>query len=177
MRTYSLFLLGTMALLRASAHAQVRPEFSGEWVRVDSTAEQRSVAAVGDAAFRVGNMGSGWGSPLTLRLDADRLIVEYTHFGTYDLQPKVRFVYALDGSESRNTVMIGHAASVLQSRTVLRDNTLVVTTMYPGPGPRDGSVLRQTLTLESPTSLVIESRYAGTTPNAWVITRTRYTKR
>src|SRR5262245_19540043 len=95
------------------AGAQSRPDCSGDGTRVGS-AEQRSVASVGDAAFRVGNMGSGWGSPLTLRQADNQLVVEYTHFGTYDLQPKLRFTYALDGAESRNAVMIGHAEELLR---------------------------------------------------------------
>jgi hypothetical protein len=140
--------------------AQVRPDFSGDWTRVDS-AEQRSVAAVGDAAFRVGNMGSGWGSPLSLRQEGNRLVVEYTQFSTYDLQPRLRFVYALDGSESRNAVNIGHAEEVLRSRTTWRDNTLVITTIY--PAPTGTTEVRQALTLESPTSLIVETTRGSTT--------------
>ena len=149
-------------------HAQSRPDFSGEWTRVDSTTEQRSVAAVGDAAFRVGDMGSGWGSPLSLRQQGNQLVAEYTHFSTYDLQPKLRFVYALDGSESRNVVMIGHAESMLRSRATWRDSTLVVTTVYPGPSGT--TEVRQVLTLTSPATMLIETTRGGST------TRTRYRK-
>src|SRR5687767_2974252 len=105
-----------MAVLLGSASiasAQARPDFSGEWIHADSVAEQRSVAAVGDAGFRVGTMGSGWGSPLALRQQANGLVVEYAFFRTYDLQPRLSFTFTLDGSESRNAVMIGHAESVL----------------------------------------------------------------
>lgn len=155
--------------------AQSRPDFSGEWVRSDS-AEQRSVAAVGDASFRVGTMGSGWGSPLTIRQEATLLIVEYTHFGTYDLQPKLRLVYPLDGSESRNTIMIGHADAVLRSRTVWRDSTLVITTTYPGAAGTGTSEVRQSLTLESPTSLIVETTRSGATGSAPMVLRTTYRK-
>ena len=150
------------------AQAQSRPDFTGEWTRVDSTSEQRSVAAVGDAAFRVGDMGSGWGSPLTLRQQGNQLVAEYTHFSTYDLQPKLRFVYALDGSESRNAIMIGHAESMLRSRATWRDSMLVVTTAYPGPS--GATEVRQVLTITSPTTLLIETTRGATT------TRTRYRK-
>ena len=155
------------------AHAQARPDYSGEWTRVDST-EQRSVAAVGDAAFRVGNMGSGWGSPLTLRQQGNELVVEYAHFGTYDLQPRLRFAYALDGTESRNAIMIGHAEAVLRSRAMWRDSTLVITTVYPAPGGT--TEVTQSLTLSSPTSLIVETTRsgAGSRPS---VTRTTYAKR
>ena len=152
-------------------HAQIRPDFSGEWTRVDSVSEQRSVASVGDAAFRVGDMGTGWGSPLTLHQQGNQLVVEYTHFSTYDLQPKLRFVYTLDGSESRNVIMIGHAESVGRSRTAWRDSTLVITTIWPAPQGMNGPTeVRQALILESPTSLLIETTRGAST------TRARYRK-
>ena len=154
----------------ATASAQARPDFSGEWVRADS-AEQRSVATVGDGAFRVGTMGSGWGSPLTLRQAANRLQVEYTFFGTYDLQPRLSFTFALDGSESRNSVMIGHTASMLRSRTSWRGDTLVITTQFPAPAGATEAVVRHTLTRESPTSLVIEATRGGSAPIRSVYTR------
>ena len=150
------------------AGAQARPDFSGEWTRVDSTTEQRSVASVGDAAFRVGNMGSGWGSPLSLKQQGNQLVVEYTHFGTYDLQPRLRFAYALDGSESRNALNIGHTEEMLRSRAMWRDSTLVITTIYPAPSGT--TEVRHALTLESPTSLLIETTRGPTT------TRTVYRK-
>ncbi len=155
----------------ATGSAQARPDFSGEWVRADS-AEQRSVATVGDGAFRVGTMGSGWGSPLTLRQAANRLQVEYTFFGTYDLQPRLSFTFALDGSESRNPVMIGHSESILRSRTSWRGDTLVITTQFPAPAGATEAVVRQALTLESATSLVIESTRGSSAP-----IRSVYTKR
>ena len=153
--------------------AQTRPDFSGEWVRADSSAEQRSVATVGDAGFRVGNMGSGWGSPLTLRGSANRLVVEYAFFGTYDLQPRLSFTFALDGSESRNAVMIGHTESVLRSRTAWRGDTLVITTQYTAPTGATEAIVHQALSLASPTSLVVETtRGTGSAP-----IRTTYSKR
>jgi hypothetical protein len=157
-----------LAIAANPMQAQSRPDFSGEWIRSDS-AEQRSVASVGDAAFRVGNMGSGWGSPLTIRQDGNGLTIEYVHFGTYDLQPKLKLTFALDGSETRNTVMIGHAETVLRSRVEWRDGTLVITTSY--PGPNGASDVRQVLILESPTSLVIE-----TTRPTQAVMRTTYRK-
>lgn len=161
--------VAALFVLAGSASAQARPDFSGEWTRVDS-AEQRSVAAVGDAAFRVGTMGSALGSPLTIRQQGNQLVVAYPYFGTYDLQPPLRFVYALDGSETRNTLMIGHAESVLRSRATWRDSALVITTVFPAP---DGSAeLRQSLRLESLTVLIVETMRPGSTP-----VLTRFSKR
>ena len=168
-----LALLG-LALPLHVVRSQSRPDFSGEWTRVDSATEQRSVAAVGDASFRVGNMGSGWGSPLTLRQEGNRLVVEYSHFSTYDLQPKLRFVYALDGSESRNTVMIGHAESVLRSRATWSDSSLVITTTFAVPPGVAGGDVRHVLILTSSTSLIVETTRPGIAPTT---VRTIYTRR
>ena len=153
-----------LATLPFVGRSQSRPDFTGEWVRTDSTTEQRSVATVGDGAFRVGTLGSGWGSPLTLRQQANQLVVEYTHFGTYDLQPKLSFTFALDGSESRNSVMIGHAESVLSSRTAWRGDTLVITTEYRAPAGVKDATVRQAISLASPTSLVIQTSRGENSP-------------
>ena len=169
MRSRTVVIIAAFLAYPGVARTQARPDFSGEWTRVDSAAEQRSVATVGDGAFRVGDMGSGWGSPLTLRQEANRLVVEYTYFSTYDLQPRVTFAYALDGSESRNTIMIGHAESLIPSHAVWRDTAIAITTTYrvPTGGTLD---VRQVLTLTSQTTLLIETTRGAAT------TRTRYRK-
>ena len=168
-------LLLTIAALAGTsgvASAQARPDFTGEWIRADSAGEQRTVATVGDAGFRVGTMGSGWGSPLTLRQAANRLVVEYAYFGTYDLQPRLSFTFTLDGSESRNAVMIGHTESVSRSRAAWRGDTLVITTQYSAPAGATEAVVRQALSLTSPTLLVIEATRGSSAPS-----RSVYVKR
>lgn len=175
----ALLIAGTTA----GAGAQQRPDFSGEWTRADSVADGRSVAATGDASFRRGDMGSGWGSPITIAQQPDRLTVEYAYFSTYDLQPRLRFVYALDGSESRNSVMIGHAESEQRSRVAWDGSTLVITTMHPVPsaaatwGRTAVAEVRQALTLQSPTSLVVETTRMGILGGPTTTTRAVYTKR
>jgi len=171
-------LMIALALVNAPGRvvAQTRPDFSGDWVLADSASEQRSVAAVGDAGFRTGNMGSGWGSPLTLRQQSNQLVVEYAFFSTYDLQPRLRFTFALDGSESRNAIMIGHAESVLRSRGVWRDSSLVITTIYPGHAAATTEV-QHALTLASPTSLIIETTRLAGSGAAPTVTRSTYSKR
>ena len=163
----------------AIAHAQ-RPDFSGEWVRAEPV-DRPSTASTGDATFRGGDFGPGWGSPLTIVQRADSVIIAYIFFGTYDLQPPLRFAYALDGSESRNSVTIGHATFVQRSRLSWNGNALVIATTHPLPAsvdPRGGSVeVRQTLALESPASLVVETTRLGLRGAAPTTSRTVYTKR
>jgi hypothetical protein len=170
-------LIALSLTVSLSAVAQQRPNFSGEWTRVDQ-ADRPSVAAAGDADFQSGSMGSGWGSPITIRQDSSRIVIEYPFFPAYDLQPPVRFVYALDGSESRNSVMIGHSTSQQRSRVLWRDSTLVITTIYPTPELSAGSPtaeVRQTLTLETPNTLIVETTRTSVTGPASVI-RTLFTK-
>src|SRR6185503_2950141 len=89
------------ALLASAAGAQQRPDFTGEWTTTEDRAT--SVATVGDAAFRRGDMGSGWGSTITIAQRADSMIVSYQFFSAYDLQPPVRLAFRMDGGESRQT--------------------------------------------------------------------------
>jgi hypothetical protein len=160
------------------AGAQTRADLTGSWVRAVEAAPP--VATAGDAGFRMGDMGSGWGTPLTISIQPDSLIVAYVFFGTYDLQPPVRLAYALDGSESPNTIMIGHATTVQRSRIAWRDSALVITTTY--PVPREAAATRRTvevrhvLTLPTPTRLLVETTRPGANGTP-VTTQTTYTKR
>jgi hypothetical protein len=173
--------IGLLTWVASSASAQQRPDFSGTWTRaVDSAGTAAAVAATGDAAFRRGDMGSGWGSPLTIAQQASRLTVEYPVFSAYDLQPPLQLAFALDGSASSNALMIGHATVDLRSTTAWVEGALVISTTYPGPKGPDGRVIpaqiSQSLRLASPTTLVIEATRAGILGAATTTTRTTYTK-
>lgn len=160
--------------------AQQRPDFTGTWERVWASDAQRatSVATRGDAAFETGDMsdGWGWGSPVTITQRRDSLLIEYVFFAPYDLQPPIRLAYALDGSESRNTIMIGHAAATQRARVQLRDASLAIIATYPLPAGVTGrgasTDVRQTLSLDGSRRLVVETIRAGADT-----TRTIYTRR
>jgi hypothetical protein len=158
------FLLA-LALCAAAPLAAQRPDFSGTWVRVDSAPSGRGVAATGDAAFRTGDMGSGWGSPLTITQTGERLNVVFDFFIAYDLQPKVRYAYALDGSASKNIVPVGPTETVTRSTASWEGAVLVITTSFPAPpgvsAPPGALELRQSLALDATGRLVIEARRRG----------------
>lgn len=127
-----------------------------------------------------GDMGSGWGTPITITQDAQRLTVEYAFFGRGDLQPPLKFVYALDGSETKNSLMMGRGVQVQSSKAVWNGDALVITTVHtfvdPGSGKPATTEVKQTLSLESPTSLAVETTRAavdGGPPNT---TKTIYKK-
>ena len=79
-------------LLTVSAAAQPLPDFSGRWIAVPEPAPAGGIAAAGP-------LGSGWGNEVTLTQNATTLTVERAQFSAYDMQPPMRFSYALDGSE------------------------------------------------------------------------------
>jgi hypothetical protein len=159
-----------------------RPDLAGVWTLVaDSAGSARTVAATGDASFRRGDMGSGWGSPLTIAEEANRVVVSYPHFSTYDLQPPIRLTFNLDGSASSNRITLGHTTSELQSTAAWQDSALVIETRFPGPpGPdaqRLTTTVRNVLRLESSAVLVIETSRSGGAGGGASPIRTRYTKR
>jgi hypothetical protein len=173
----------------AAAH-QDRPDFSGRW-SIESTPEAPAAPAPagGSAApalrpdqrrLTPGDMGSGWGSSVTITQDAAKLIVEQALFSRYDIYPQPRLVYALDGSETRNAVMIGHTAQVRTSRSEWDGDALRITSTYPAVDPGTGKPITTEVThrlsLESPTTLVVEVVRGAASGGKATTTRTIYRK-
>jgi len=171
---------GTIALLAASASAQT-PDFSGKWTLVaPAQAAGAAQGAAPPSLSEPGNMGSGWGSPMTLTQDAAALTVEYSTFHPRDIQPPFRFTYLLNGAESRNTINLGRGPQLQVSRTAWQGERLEITTTHAFVNPRNGQALtsetRQTLSLEAPDTLVIETFRAGVLGGKPSTTRTTYKK-
>jgi hypothetical protein len=160
-------MLATWLLLAAMAVTplQTVPDFSGRWV-----------ADPGPAP----DMGSGWGSSITVAQDASRLTVEYAFFGRGDMQAPLRFAYALDGSETKNSVMMGRGVQEQSSRAAWQGGTLVVTTTHAFTDPQTGKpvtmTVKQALTLDSPASLVVETTRSGVLGGPPSTSRTVYKK-
>jgi hypothetical protein len=168
---------------------QSPPDFSGRWTMEAPSAPAPAPPAAGGAApalrpdqgtLNRGDMGSGWGSPLTITQDAKQLIVEQTLFSRYDFATQPRFVYALDGAESRNGVMIGHSTQVRTSRARWDGQNLIITTTYPGSDPSSGkpftTEVTHRLALESPGTLVIEVTRGAALGGKPTTTKTVYRK-
>jgi hypothetical protein len=189
----------TMALVAAVCLTfvqtpQSKPDFSGRWTTdADPAAVAQPAGEPGAAPAAAGqrgrgagrggargDMGSGWGSTITITQDTSRLTVEYAFFGRGDLQPPLRFSYALDGSESRNTVMMGNGMQVQTSRAAWEGETLVITTWHSFTNPDSGKLERvetkHALSHELPTSLVVEVTRAGVLGGPTTTTRTVYRK-
>ncbi len=154
----------------AMVGAQAPPDFSGRWTSDPEPAAsvaggQRGARGGRGGGARVGDIGSGWGSPVTITQDARRLTVEYVFFARGDLQPPLRFTYALDGSETTNEVTMGRGLQRQTSRARWDGGALVLTTVHPFTNPDTGELLTsevvRRLTLESEASLVVETERAG----------------
>jgi hypothetical protein len=123
-------------------------------------------------------MGSGWGPTITITQDAKQVMVEYAFFARGDMQPPLRFVYALDGSETRNTVMMGRGMQTQTSRTAWDGATLKITTAHAVADPATGKATTvdvvQALSLSSPTELVVEATRGAAFGGVPTTTRTIY---
>ena len=174
-RAATVLAVAVVALGAVQAAAQTKPDFSGRW----TSEPERAARGSGPRAPR-GDMGSGWGTTITVSQDANRLTVEYPFFARGDMQPPLKFVYALDGAESKNSVMMGRGIQVQASKTNWEGDKLIITTVHTFDHPANGKPMKvevkQTLTLESPKALIVETTRGGVLGGPPSTTRTAYRK-
>jgi hypothetical protein len=178
MRTPTIVLgLAAAALLNGNAAAQQRPDFSGEWT---VASEPDGARGGGRQGAPPSEFGSGWGRTITVTHDAATLTVVWPFYTRGDLQPPLRFVYALDGSPATTTVMMGRGMREQVSRAVWQGDRLVLTTVHsfrhPDTGQSMTTEMTRTLSLESPASLVVETTIQGTMGGPPTRSRTVYTR-
>ena len=177
----ALLLLGAAAQLPLGATAPLPADFSGRWT-LDAPAVATTPAVPGTpaAAAAPGDMGSGWGSTITITQDAKQLKLEYAFFSRYDAQPSLTFVYPLDGSEGRNVVTMGRGEQIELSRVRWEGPTLTISTTSQIADPRLSkpftSALTRKLWLESPTTMIVEVTRAGVLGGPSLTTRSVYRK-
>lgn len=161
--------------------AQAPADFSGKWtLDAPVIASTPAVPGTPAAAAAPGDLGSGWGASITIAQNTARLSVEYAVFSRYDLQPPLTFIYPLDGSAGRNTVMMGRGEQIESSRARWDGQMLVIVTTLQiadrgAGGPFTAEVTRK-LTLESPTTLIVEVTRAGVLGGPASTTRSVYRK-
>jgi len=191
------WLAGTAAIgfFATAVPAQERPDFSGRWTSESAVTGaargggRQTGAAQGQRGrrggggrgrARMGDMGSGFGPNITITQDANQLTIEYPFFARGDLQPPLLFVYALDGSETTNSVTMGQGRQEQTSTTTWEGGTFVISTRHTLTHPETGEAIpvhvRQSLSLESPTSLLIEATRNGVLGGEPSTTRTTYRK-
>jgi hypothetical protein len=156
----STFLL---ALVTLAAWAQAPPNLAGRWTVI----AENEAAARGRGTATPATAGSGWGQQITITQEASRLVIERAQFASSDMQPPVRFIFALDGAESRNVVNMGRGSQEQISRAVWKGSTLIITTRHASP-PAE---VTYAFSLAADT-LVIEMTRPGEAPAA--STKARY---
>ena len=165
------------ALFASGVDAQ-HPDFSGSWTEAGAPAGARD----GDVV----DLGSGWGPAFTIVQRSDSLIIERIFFSRGDLQPPMKFRYALDGTETRNAVLMGRGEQEQFSRAVREGASVVITTRHVDPAAEGGrgvsSETRHVLSLQParlpawPPSLIVETTRVGTHGGRSSTTRTVYTR-
>jgi arylsulfatase len=179
-RTRVILLASLVGCAGILAHAQSKPDFAGRWTSDPNPAAAVPAPAGPGRGGGRGDMGSGWGSTITITQDASKLTVEYAFFGRGDMQPPLKFVYALDGSQTKNSIMMGRGIQEETSKTEWGSDRLAITTVHTFPNPENGqpvtSEVKRVLFLESPTSLVVETTRTGVLGGAASTTRTVYRK-
>jgi len=197
MRSKSLLAAAMVMAFVVSASAQAKPDFSGQW-----TTAPEAVAAPGGGGARGGNaqgagparggggapgrgrasadMGSGWGPTIRITQTAQQLTVEYSFYTRGDMQPPMKFAYPLDGTETKNTVMAGHGMQEQRSTSTWDGENLVITTVHtfvdPATNKPTPSTMVQTLSLASPTSLVVSVTRKGVLGAPDTTSKTTYRK-
>jgi formylglycine-generating enzyme required for sulfatase activity len=143
------------------AAAPTRPSFAGEWQRETNNYTDE---------------GSGWGDRITVTQDAAQLVVQWAFFVRSDLQPPLKFVYALDGTQTKNTIMMGRGLQSQTSTATWNGETLIISTIHAFAldGKPMTSEVRQTLSLESPARLIVETMRGGAAGGPATTNRTAY---
>jgi hypothetical protein len=167
--------LGTFLGAEAVA-AQAPVDFSGHW----------TATVGGGPGGGSESAESGWGSEFTLMQRADSLMVERMFFSPGDLQPPLRFRYALDGSETRNVVMVGRGMQAQIASARWQGESLVIVVRHVDPSADEGrgvtAEVRHVLSYEPtfreahPPVLVIETTRQGILGGRSSTTRTVYTR-
>ena len=174
-------MITSMFILLAVLEGQAPADFSGRWT-LDAPAATGTPAVPGTpaAAGAPGDMGSGWGTPMTIAQNGTTLTIEYQPFSRYDIQPPLKFTFPLDGSEGKNVVNLGRGDQVETSRARWDGQALVIVTTFHVADRAAGKPftmeLTRKMTLESPSTLVVEATRAGVLGGAETKTRAVYKK-
>ena len=162
-------LITLLLLLQPQSAGQQTTTLSGRWALVPETA----AAGPGSGSRIPTTAGSGWGQELTIAQTARTVTIERAQFSAYDMQPPMRFEYALDGSESRNVFDIGRGRQEQTSRAAWNGTSLTITTQH-GAGTALAAEVTQVFAVDAAGMLSIETTRGGPDPSSRSTTFTRY---
>jgi hypothetical protein len=171
------------ALKSPRSTAMPTPDFSGSW----STTVLHTVSPLVRGNLpEIPDLGSGWGEKISIAHKDDYLEIERVVFVPREIQPLVKYRFALDGTKTENALPTGRTGNVPSSTTAWDGNRLVITTLYPLQDPKSGDALTakvtQTLWLQPATgtpwepTLVVETTRERILNGLISTNRTVYTK-
>jgi hypothetical protein len=158
-RITTIVTVAALTVFAASVAAQTN--FAGKWVL-----DPASVAAPPEGGGR-GGRGGMLGQELTITQDASTLTLEY--MGGGQNPAPVKLVYKLDGTESKNTVMMRGGQAEQVAKAAWSGQSLVVTTTT-GMGEQ-----KRTLSLQGG-NLVVETANPGRDGGPGMTTKVTYKK-
>ncbi len=118
-RITTLVTVAALTVFAASVAAQAN--FAGKWVL-----DPASVPAAPEGGGRGGGRGGMLGQELTITQDASTITLEY--MGGGQTPAPVKLVYKLDGTESKNTVVMRGGPTEQVAKAALSGQSLVITT-------------------------------------------------
>jgi hypothetical protein len=144
------------------------PDLGGRWTLVVP-----SPAAGGEAAPRIpATAGGGWGREITITMEDGRVTIERHQFVENDMQPPMRYVYALGGGESRNVVNMGRGPQEQVARAERRGDSLVITSRHAAGTPLAAEVTH-VFSIGSSGELVLETTRTAGGATSTVVARYR----
>ncbi len=159
------------------------PNFSGTWStkEIKSSPPRRGVKTT-----LIPTLGSGWGNKISIVQGSATLEVERVLFVPREIQPPMRYRYALNGKPAEHSLHIGRSGKLPVSSSEWKENRLVITTMYTFKDPHSRNALQgkvtQTLWLQPATgtpwepALVVETTRHGVLNGKMSTNRTVYNK-
>jgi arylsulfatase len=170
-------------MLGERSEAMPSPNFSGTW---STTVLKSSSPRRGLDAEPIASLGSGWGDKISVIHTDDQLEIERVIFVPREIQPPLRYRYALDGSKSEHIVNIGRTGPPPTSTSRWDGDRLIITTEYPFQNPKDNTWMKgrviQTIWLQYAKgtpwepSLIVETTREGVLNGITSTNRTTYSK-
>jgi hypothetical protein len=156
--------IAAVAFVATNAFAQAKTNFAGTWNMVVDPAQQQAAGGGGGAGGRGRGMGGGgFGPTFSIAQDEKTLTITQTRG-----QTEIKSVYNLDGSDSKNTVMMGRGDQAAQVEQISKAtwegaNLVIVTKQQMGENTID---IKRTLSVAADGSLTIETSRPGQDGNA-----------
>jgi hypothetical protein len=160
--------LSVLAGLLATTAGANPPDLAGRWTLI-----VESPALTGGAAPSAipATASSGWGREITITREGGGVTIERHQFIENDMQPPMRYAYALDGTESRNVVNMGRGPQEQIARAERKGEALVITSRH-GAGTALAAEVAHLFSIEASGELIVETtRTAG---SARSTTKARY---